>query len=496
MSEHVLESREIATLANTKFIGHYVDGQYVSSYSRKRFHTRNPHTGEEYADVALGQIDDVDRAVAAAKVAFEDGPWTKMSIEERCKVLRRIGDLILEHKETLARAESIDTGKPISESYYGDIPRAAKNFHFYAQFAPSYIEECFSVGHNERHIAIREPAGVAALITPWNLPLYLASWKIAPCLAMGNTCVLKPAEWTPMTAYLLAQITKDAGLPNGVFNVVNGYGPRGAGEWLVSHPDVSMISFTGETNTGRAIMAKASDTLKKVSFELGGKGANIIFEDCDIDRAIDTAISAAYRNQGQICLAGSRLFVQESIYVRVLAEVAKRVQDLRVGDPLNPETEMGAIISEEQLRKVESYIAIARAEAQVVCGGKRLDAYPNGYFLSPSVIADLLPTSRLLKEEIFGPVLPIIPFHTEDEVISMVNDVPYGLSCSIWSNDINRCHRMSQAIKAGIVWVNCWFVRDLRTPFGGQKNSGIGREGGRYSLEFFSEAKTITYKYG
>lgn len=479
-----------------KHLNHFINGVYCSSAgSKESFETINPATGKPHATVALGTAGDIDAAVAAAKEAFEKGPWPRLSVRERCVVLRRIGDLILERREELAIAESTDSGKPINESYEGDIPRSAFNFHFFADFAPSYVEEAFSASENERHVAIREPLGVCGLITPWNLPLYLATWKIAPALAMGNCLVLKPAEWTPYTAYLLGEIAQAAGLPAGVLNIVQGFGAGGAGEALTRHPDVKSISFTGETSTGRAIMQAASATLKKLSFELGGKGANILFADADLEEAIPTAVRAAFRNQGQICLAGSRLFVERKIYDEVVEKIVQRVKAIKVGDPLSKETEMGALVSREHMEKVQSYIEIGKAEGQLHCGGERLTALGEGNFLSPSVFTGLSMESRFLQEEIFGPALPIVPFDSEQMAVEYTNSTPYGLSASIWSKDIDRVHRVSRDLRVGMIWVNTWFARDLRTPFGGQKASGMGREGGRYSLEFFSDSKTISYKY-
>lgn len=483
------------THIKVKQLEHFINGQFCHSASGEKFHSINPATGEVFAEVALGKKEDIDLAVQAANESFQNGPWRKMSVKERCQVLRKIGDIILEQQQFLAEAETQDTGKPISESLYGDIPRAAQNFHFFADFAQSQAEECFTLNGFERHLAVREPAGVAALITPWNLPLYLATWKIAPCLAMGNSCVLKPAEWTPYTATLLARIVTEAGLPEGVLNIVHGYGTDGAGEALTGHKDVKLISFTGETSTGKAIMSNAASSLKKLSFELGGKGANIIFADADIDEAIETAVHAAFRNQGQICLAGSRLYVERNVYERVVEGLIKRVSKLKVGDPLEKTTEMGAIISQEQLDKILSFIELGKREGDLLIGGNRLLEFPNGYFLSPALFAGLQNNSKLCQQEIFGPVLPIIPFTGEEEVVEMVNSTAYGLSASFWTKDIDRCHRLSQKIQAGIVWVNCWFSRDLRTPFGGQKSSGIGREGGRWSLDFFCELKTICHRY-
>jgi len=476
-------------------ISHFIDGQFVSGASKQIFESINPATGKAHALVALGQAEDIDRAVQAASRAFKKGDWSSMPIAKRCQILRKIGDGILARQKELAIAESTDNGKPISESFEGDIPRSAQNFHFFSEFAASHVDEAFSVSDQERHIAIREPLGVCGLITPWNLPLYLATWKIAPALAMGNSIVLKPAEWTPYSAFLLAEITKEAGLPDGVFNIVQGFGAQGAGEALTTHEDVRSISFTGETSTGKAIMKAASPTLKKLSFELGGKGANIIFDDADLNEAIPTAVRAAFRNQGQICLAGSRLFVQRGVYEQVVQKIVNLVKSIKVGDPLDQSTQMGALVSSEHMQKVLSYLEIGKKEGTALCGADRIKELGDGYFLAPSVFVDLKMDSRFLQEEIFGPALPIVPFDSEEEVIEMTNNSPYGLSASIWSQDVDRLHRVSRRIKAGMIWINTWFARDLRTPFGGQKSSGVGREGGRYSLEFFSEAKTISYKY-
>jgi len=478
-----------------RHLHHFIGGDYVASKSGESFDSVNPATGEVHATVALGGKVEIDQAVAAAKDAFENGPWPRMSMKERCEILRRIGDLILSRKEELAQAETLDTGKPITESLTGDIPRSAQNFHFFSDYAQSLGDEVFTSAPGEKHIVSREPLGVVGLITPWNLPLYLATWKIAPCLAMGNTCVLKPAEWTPYTAFLLADIVSLAGLPKGVLNIVHGLGADSAGEALTRHPDVRAISFTGETGTGRAIMAAAAATLKKVSFELGGKGATVIFADADLDDAVETAVRAAYRNQGQICLAGSRLFVEEGVKKQVVDKLLQRVKSIRVGDPTKDITQMGALISKEHLNKVEGYLEIGSKEGKLMVGGQRMKELGEGYFLSPSVFCDLPADSKLIKEEIFGPVLPVVQFSKEEEVLKMVNDSPYGLSASVFSKDVDRCYRVSNGIRTGLVWVNCWFARDLRTPFGGMKSSGVGREGGRYSLEFFSEAKTISYKY-
>ncbi len=481
--------------SKTMQLQHFIGGEYTPASSGKTFDNVNPATQEILAKVADGTADDINQAAQAAHKAFENGPWSKMTIKERAVVLRKIGDAILARKAELAEAESLDTGKPITETLEGDIPRAALNFHFFADYATSVNDEYFVSADNERHIAMREPLGVIGLITPWNLPLYLATWKIAPCLIMGNSCILKPAEWTPYTACLLGEICKEAGLPAGVLNIVQGFGADSAGEALTRHPLVKKISFTGETSTGKAIMKAAADTLKEVSFELGGKGANIIFADADLEDAIPTSVRAAFRNQGQICLAGSRLFVHEKVFNQVVEAVVDRVRKIKVGDPLSQDTQMGALISKEHMQKVQSYIELGKAEGKLLTGGERLKELGEGNFLSPAVFTGLKYDSRFCQEEIFGPALPIIPFGSDEEVLKMANSTAYGLSASLWSKDIDRCHQVSSKLQSGLVWVNCWFARDLRTPFGGQKSSGIGREGGMYSLDFYSQHKTISYKY-
>ncbi|MBY0449232.1 MAG: aldehyde dehydrogenase [Cyanobacteria bacterium] len=501
----VINSKRCVQDIDRGYISHFIDGQYIApDFNGKEpdqavfFQNINPATRERLFYVPRGQQTDINRAVLAAKKAFEQGPWPKMSMQERCNILHRVSELILDNLDTLAEAETLDSGKPIQESKTGDIPRSAANFSFFAAFASTLAEECYTVSAMERHIAVREPLGVVGLITPWNLPLYLASWKIAPCLAMGNTCVLKPAEWTPWTATLLAELMNEAGVPRGVFNVVHGFGAGESGEALTRHPDVKAISFTGETGTGKAIMKAAADTLKKVSFELGGKGATVLFEDADLEQAMPHVIRAAFRNQGEICLAGSRLFVQRGVYENVCQQLKSMAEAIQVGDPTQMETQMGALVHPEHLEKVAKYLDLAndpQSNGKLLTGGKVIAEKIPGCFVEPTVVIDLAPDDRLAQEEIFGPVLAVIPFDSESELIEGVNSAVYGLSASIWSRDVNRCHRVSSSIRTGMVWVNCWFARDLRTPFGGQKDSGIGREGGRYSLDFFSEAKTIATRY-
>lgn len=473
----------------------YIDGKWQKAANGHTFTTLNPATGETLTTVQEAQEQDVDRAVQAARRAFEQGPWPRMAVAERSRILTRVAELILERKEELARLETLDAGKPIRESLTIDIPRAAYNFQFFADFIKHLPSESYPLDGRALSYVQRQPVGVAALITPWNLPLYLTTWKVAPCLAAGNTCVVKPAELTPLTAAKLAEIGEAAGLPPGVLNVIQGFGPASAGEALTRHPDVKLISFTGETSTGRAIMAAAAPTLKRLSFELGGKGAAIVFADSDLEETLPIVKRAAFQNQGEVCLAGSRLLVEHSVFDEVLERLTTAARDIKLGDPLDPATEMGALISEEHWKKVNGYVEIARTEAgRILCGGARPQHLPRGNFFLPTVIADVTPKSRVCQEEIFGPVVTVVPFKNDDEAVAIANGTPYGLSAVVCTRGLQRAHRVAAQLQCGTVWVNCWLLRDLRAPFGGFKNSGIGREGGHYSMEFFTEAKTICVK--
>lgn len=472
---------------------HFINGQFVESKNGNRFTNINPATEEELGWVSEGGREEIDRAVQAAKRALK-GEWGKYSIHDRIAVIRRIGDFILERKEEFARLESLDTGKPYSLSAHLDIPRAAYNFHFFADYLHSVGTESYQLDSSQFHYAIRRPVGVVGLINPWNLPLLLLTWKMAPALAMGNTVVAKPAELTPMTATLLAEVMKDAGLPDGVVNIVHGFGPHSAGQFLTEHPDVNAISFTGETHTGKAIMAAAAKSLKRLSFELGGKNPNIIFSDADLDDVIETTIKSSFSNQGEVCLAGSRIYVQRPIYNQFLERFVERTKQLVVGDPFDPKTDVGALISKEHLERVSGYLDIARSEGRIIVGGKRPQGLERGYYLEPTIIVDVDDQCRVVKEEIFGPVASVLPFDTEEEVIDRANDSDYGLSATIWTSDLKRAHRVAHQIESGVVWVNTWFLRDLRTPFGGMKHSGIGREGGAHSIDFYSELTNITIK--
>jgi aminomuconate-semialdehyde/2-hydroxymuconate-6-semialdehyde dehydrogenase len=473
---------------------HFINGQAIASKNGKTFDNINPATGEILGKVAEGGQEEIDLAVQAARRAL-NGPWKKMTTNERISILRRIGDIILERKEELARLESLDTGKPYWLASSVDIPRAAYNFHFFADYLRSVGTEAYQTDDVALNYSIRRPVGVVGLINPWNLPLLLLTWKLAPCLAAGNTAVIKPAELTPMTATVLAEICRDAGVPDGVVNVVHGFGPDSAGAALTEHPDVDAISFTGETTTGKVIMAAAAKTLKKLSYELGGKNPNIIFADSDLDEVIETTLKSSFINQGEVCLCGSRIYVERPIYEKFLEKFVARTKELKVGDPFDPNTKVGALISEEHFQRVSSYIQLALEEGgEILTGGRRPEGLDQGYFLEPTIITGLNRNCRVVREEIFGPVVTVSPFDSEEEVIAQANDTHYGLSATIWTNDLRRAHRVAGQIEAGIVWVNTWFLRDLRTPFGGMKQSGIGREGGMHSFEFFSELTNICIK--
>jgi aminomuconate-semialdehyde/2-hydroxymuconate-6-semialdehyde dehydrogenase len=473
---------------------HFINGEFIASADGRTFDSINPANGEVICKVSLGGTKEIDSAVSAAESAWRDGPWSKTTSTERAIMLRKIGDELLARKQEFAELESLDSGKPLSETLNADIPRAAFNFHFYADLCNHQMSPSYRSDDGSHHTTIREPLGVVGLITPWNLPLYLATWKLAPALAQGNSVVLKPAELTPLTAYALCDVMKKVGMPPGVVNIVQGFGPDSAGEALVKHPGVKAISFTGETSTGSAIMAAGAPSLKKISFELGGKGASIIFADGDIERAAKIATRAAMRNQGQVCLAGSRLLVEESVSSRVIEIVKAEIQKIKIGDPLDMSTTLGALCGVEHRDKVKSFVDFAKTipDVKVEVGGNIPEHMPKaGAWFQPTLITNVPQDSRLIQEEIFGPVLTVQTFKTFDEVISMVNGTKYGLSCSVWTKDIDKANDAANKIRTGLVWINCWFIRNLHTAFGGMKQSGVGREGGQTSLDFFSEMKTI-----
>ena len=468
---------------------HFIGGRFVPAKSGQTFPSINPATEEVLAHVARGQSADVEEAVQSARLALTS--WSKVSATERSKLMHRIADLLEAERAEIARLESRDNGKPISETMEGDIPRAVRNFRFFGDLILKEQPFHHRGADGSNFYVRREPLGVVGLITPWNLPLYLATWKVAPALATGNTIVLKPAELTPLSANALARIMQKAGVPDGVFNVVHGFGAGEAGEALVAHPDVRAISFTGETHTGAAIMKTAAAHLKKLSFELGGKGASVITEDADLNAAIPACVRAAFRNQGQICLAGSRLLVHEKVYTEVIERLQQETAKIRVGDPLDAQTSMGAVISLEHRERIESFIAYGKQHHKLLLGGSRPKNLSKGAFLEPTIFVDVPQNSRMVQEEIFGPVLTVQKFSSDDVAIDMVNDTRYGLSASVWTNNDARAKKYAENVSTGLFWINAWFIRDLSVPFGGMKHSGIGREGGRWSLDFYSEYKSI-----
>jgi len=473
----------------------FIGGKFVGSNSGKTFENCNPAKDEIIAAVAEASAEDVDRAARSARAAFENGSWAKRTASERSRTLREIAGAMEQHKDELARLESIDTGKPIREALAGDIPRAIGYFRIFADYITTQATECLPMDGQALNYVLREPLGVAGLISPWNFPLLTLCTKLAPALATGNSVVAKPAEWTPMTASRLAELIAETSLPPGVFNLVHGFGPRAAGEAITTHPEVNAISFTGETTTGQAIMAAAASTLKRISFELGGKGATIVFGDANFADALNVAALAAFRNQGQVCTAGSRILVEAGIHDKFLAALVEKAKSIRIGDPLDPQTEMGSLVHTEHRARVESYLEFARSIGmRILCGGKTPSGAPSKNFLEPTVIAEPNANAKLCQEEVFGPVVTVTPFRTEDEAVAIHNGTKYGLASTICSADVSRAHRVAARLQTGTVWINGWSIRDPRVPFGGYKSSGIGREGGLHSLEFFTEAKTVCVK--
>jgi 5-carboxymethyl-2-hydroxymuconic-semialdehyde dehydrogenase len=474
---------------------HYVDGEFRPGLAERTFETLNPVTNEPIVEVADARAEDVDLAVRAARCAFDEGPWPRLKASERAAVLRRIADGIRANADDFVNLECLDIGMPIRQQR-GLAARAAENFDYFANVVAELHGDSYQVGGEFLNYTIRKPVGVAGLITPWNAPLMLATWKIAPCLAAGNTCVLKPAEWSPLTATRLAELFDEVGLPQGVFNVVHGFGET-AGAPLVAHPDVQLISFTGETTTGKLIVANGAPTLKRFSMELGGKSPVVVFDDCDVERAVDGAVYQIFTLNGQRCTAGSRLLVQEGLYEEFVNAVAERAKNVRAGDPFDEDTDLGPLIRPEHHERVLGYLDSARADgARLLAGGGRPAGLERGNFLEATVFADVTPEMRVFREEIFGPVLVALPFRDEEEAIRLANATEYGLAAYVWTRDLERAHRVGQAIDSGLVWVNSQNVRDLRTPFGGSKSSGIGREGGEFSFEFYSELQTVHVALG
>jgi aminomuconate-semialdehyde/2-hydroxymuconate-6-semialdehyde dehydrogenase len=474
-------------------IRNFIGGQLVEPTGGRYLDNVEPATGKPYSQVPDSDAADVDLAATAAEKAFAD--WSRTPAAERSKILLLIADLIERDLEKLARAESIDTGKPLSLARSLDIPRAASNFRFFATAILHTESEAHITDNVAFNYTLRQPRGIAGLISPWNLPLYLLSWKIAPAIAVGNTAIAKPSELTPMTAHMLCEICREAGLPNGVLNVVHGAGPN-VGAAITAHSKINTISFTGGTVTGRKVAEACAPLFKKISLELGGKNPNIVFADADLDAAIAGSVRSSFANQGQICLCGSRVFVERSAYKDFVDRFIERTAQLRLGDPLDEKTEQGAIVNKAQLEKVKFYVDLAQEEGgQIAVGGSTPksinDRCRDGYFFQPTVITGLPVSCRTNREEIFGPVVTITPFDSEEEVIEYANDCDYGLASSVWTQNLNRAHRVAERISTGTVWVNCWLVRDLRVPFGGMKASGVGREGGEEALRFFTEPKNV-----
>jgi len=470
-----------------EFFGHVIDGQEVESLDGRRMDTVDPYLREPWAQAAVGGTEDADRAVAAARRAFDTGPWPRLGYAERQRLLHALADLMEQHAAELGMADTRDMGKPIDDARGNDVPRSAWNFRFFADHARLAPADALpaDTGH---HIYTRfEPAGVVAAIAPWNFPLMLETWKVAPALAWGNTVILKPAEDTPASATLLARLALEAGLPPGVLNVLHGYGPQSAGQALTEHPGVDRITFTGESGTGRIIAGAAAANLTPVSLELGGKGANVVFADADLDNAVSWSIRAIFSNAGQVCLAGSRLFVQRPVYEEFLARFVAVAESLRLGDPKASGTQLGPLASAEHHAKVTGYLDTVEADGgKIVTGG-----VADGWFVRPTVIVEAPPAARVCREEIFGPVVVVQPFDGEDDGIALANDTRFGLNAMVFTENLSRAHRAAAALDAGTVWVNCFFIRDLRAPFGGTGDSGVGREGGSFSREFFTEPKAV-----
>lgn len=470
-------------------IQNYIGGELLPPSGGRYLDNFEPAVGRPYSKVPDSDASDVERAVLAAQKAFVG--WSSTSAEDRSHVILKLASLVSRDLEALSLAEARDTGKPISLARSLDIPRSVSNLEFFAGAILKFGGETLSTEDRAENIIEYAPLGVVGCISPWNLPLYLFTWKIAPALAAGNCVVAKPSEVTPMTAFMLSRLAIEAGVPAGVLNIVHGTGP-GVGEAIVRHPLVKAVSFTGSTVVGRKIAEAAAPMFKKVSLEMGGKNANIIFADCDFEKAVATTVRSSFANQGQICLCGSRIFVERSIYSRFKDELVSRARALKIGDALVDSTEQGALVSRVHWEKVCKAVSDARAAGgKVLCGGEVPSGFGDGYYLEPTLIEGLDHMCATNQEEIFGPVATLIPFDSESEVIGMANSTRYGLSASVWTGDVERGKRMARALDAGIVWVNTWMLRDLRTPFGGVKESGVGREGGMHALQFFSEVKNI-----
>jgi aminomuconate-semialdehyde/2-hydroxymuconate-6-semialdehyde dehydrogenase len=481
---------EITTISN------YIDGKLIAPQSAQYLDVYNPSIGQVYAKLPDSDERDVQLATEAARKAFPQ--WAATPAEKRSQILMKIVSGIEKQFDKLVLAESIDNGKPVKLAHTVDIPRAASNFFFYASALMHFASESHSMEEGAINYTLRKPIGVVGCISPWNLPLYLFTWKIAPALATGNCVVAKPSEITPMTAYLLSEICIEAGLPPGVLNIVHGLGNK-VGQAISEHPQIPAISFTGGTVTGAHIAKVAAPMFKKLSLELGGKNPAIIFADCNYEQMLKTVMRSSFANQGQICLCGSRIFIERPIYEQFKKDFVEKTKQLKTGDPLEEASNLGAVVSEAHMSKILSYVDLAKQEGgKILTGGKRAmvgGRCENGWFVEPTIIEGLAYDCRTNQEEIFGPVVTIMPFDTEEEVLGYANSTQYGLASTVWTENLTRAHRIANELKTGIIWINCWLLRDLRTPFGGMKNSGVGREGGWEAMRFFTEPKNVCIKY-
>jgi aminomuconate-semialdehyde/2-hydroxymuconate-6-semialdehyde dehydrogenase len=476
-------------------IKNYINGQFADTLDGESVQNSNPATGKIIGTIPSSKAADVQQAVDAAQEAFKT--WSVSSKEERFRIMNKIADLIESKLDELALAETIDNGKPLKLSRRVDIPRAADNFRFFATGIMHYAAESHVSEQSGINYTMRQPIGVVGCISPWNLPLYLFTWKIAPALAAGNCVIAKPSEVTPVTAFLLSKICEEAGLPKGVLNILHGDGPN-CGSEIVKHPMIKAISFTGSTRAGAHIASVAAPMFKKLSLELGGKNPNLIFADCDWEKMMKTSLHSSFANQGQICLCGSRILVEKSIYEKFKKEFIERAGKLKVGNPLEADSQQGSVVSKTHYEKILSCIQLAKEEGgTILLGGKPVKLTgenENGYFIEPTIIEGLGPNCKTNMEEIFGPVVTLQSFETEEEAIALANASDYGLACTIWTQDVSRANRVAHKVESGIIWVNCWLLRDLRTPFGGMKSSGVGREGGWNALNFFTEPKNVCIK--
>ncbi|WP_144393131.1 aldehyde dehydrogenase [Pleionea sediminis] len=479
-----------------KYIENYINGEFCAPASGEYLDNIEPATGNVYSKIPESDKSDLEQAVQAAEKAFPK--WSAMSTEDRSRLMHKLADAVEAAGDQLAKAEAIDNGKPVAFAKAVDSYRASANIRFFANACTQFSSESHNMGETGVNYTLRDPIGVVGTISPWNFPLYLFTWKVAPALASGNTVVAKPSEVTPMTAYLFSKICHDVGIPKGVINILHGSGPN-IGQLLVEHKKIKAISFTGGTATGKKLAATAAPMFKKLSLELGGKNPTLVFADCDFDRTVNEVVRSAFSNQGQICLCGSRIYIERSIYDKFKHAFIEKVKQLKIGDPLEKATQHGALVSKPHMKKVLSYVELAQQEGgTVLTGGKQvtLDGRCEyGFFVEPTVIEGLTLNCRTNQEEIFGPVCTIQPFDSDEEALSLANGTDYGLATSIWSNNLTRCHSLAKQLDFGIVWINSWLLRDLRTPFGGMKSSGVGREGGEEAMRFFTEPKNVCIKY-